>query len=48
LVISSDSAAPLDADAFARLAVELHDADGFDETVAVVQFALHAENCTYA
>ncbi|MEV6415365.1 GAF and ANTAR domain-containing protein [Kribbella sp. NPDC051718] len=46
---SSDSAAPLDADAFARLALELHDADGFDETVeAVVQFALQAENCAYA
>lgn len=46
---SSDSAAPLDADAFARLAVELHDADGFDETVeTVVQFALHAVNCTFA
>jgi hypothetical protein len=29
-------------DAFARSAVELQDADGFDETVeAVVQFALH-------
>jgi GAF domain-containing protein len=37
------------ADAFARLAVELHDADGFDDTVeAVVQFALQAENCAYA
>ncbi|MFI6829511.1 GAF and ANTAR domain-containing protein [Kribbella sp. NPDC050241] len=35
--------------AFARLAVELHDASGVDETVdAVVQFALHALNCTYA
>jgi GAF domain-containing protein len=49
LVISSDSAAPLDADAFARLAVELHDADGFADAIeAVVQFALQAENCTYA
>jgi GAF domain-containing protein len=49
LVTSSDSAAPLDADAFAKLAVELHGTDGFDETVeAVVQFALQAENCTYA
>jgi GAF domain-containing protein len=49
LVTSSDSATPLDADAFARLALELHDADGFDETVeAVVQFALQAENCAYA
>ncbi|TCC54489.1 ANTAR domain-containing protein [Kribbella pittospori] len=35
--------------AFARLAVELHDASGVDETVdAVVQFALLALNCTYA
>ncbi|ONI73803.1 antitermination regulator [Kribbella sp. ALI-6-A] len=41
-----DSAA---ADAFARLAVELHDASGVEETVdAVVQFALQALNCTYA
>jgi GAF domain-containing protein len=48
-VTPSDSAAPLDADAFARLAIELHDAPGVEETVeAVVQFALHAENCTYA
>ncbi|MFI5706532.1 GAF and ANTAR domain-containing protein [Kribbella sp. NPDC051620] len=46
---TSDSDASLDADAFARLAVELHDADGVDDTIeAVVQFALHAENCTYA
>ena len=37
------------ADAFARLAIELHDAPGVEETVdAVVQFALHALNCTYA
>jgi GAF domain-containing protein len=37
------------ADAFARLAVDLHDASGVDETVdAVVQFALQALNCTYA
>ena len=37
------------ADAFARLAVELHDADGMTETVeAVVQFALQAEACSYA
>ncbi|WP_407657630.1 GAF and ANTAR domain-containing protein [Kribbella turkmenica] len=35
--------------AFARLAVELHDADGLDETVeAVVQFALQALSCSYA
>jgi len=37
------------ADAFARLAIELHAAPGVDETVdAVVQFALQALNCTYA
>lgn len=37
------------ADAFARLAVELHDAGGVAETVeAVVQFALQAEACSYA
>ncbi|GAA0937414.1 GAF and ANTAR domain-containing protein [Kribbella koreensis] len=37
------------ADAFARLAVELHDADGMAETVeSVVQFALQAEACSYA
>ncbi|WP_405064675.1 GAF and ANTAR domain-containing protein [Kribbella sp. NBC_01505] len=37
------------ADAFAHLAVELHDADGMNETVeAVVQFALQAEACSYA
>ena len=37
------------ADAFARLAVELHDADGVVETVdAVAQFALHALNCSHA
>ncbi|WP_371402192.1 GAF and ANTAR domain-containing protein [Kribbella sp. NBC_00662] len=42
---SQDSAAT----AFARLAVELHDAPGVEETVdAVVQFALQALNCTYA
>ncbi|QNE22725.1 GAF and ANTAR domain-containing protein [Kribbella qitaiheensis] len=39
----------LGADAFARLAIELHDAAGVDETVeAVVQFALQAEACSYA
>jgi GAF domain-containing protein len=49
VVTSSDSAAPLDADAFARLAVELHGADDFDETIeAVVKFALQAENCAFA
>ncbi|TDU83696.1 GAF domain-containing protein [Kribbella voronezhensis] len=37
------------ADTFARLAVELHDADGLVETVdAVAQFALQALNCSYA
>jgi GAF domain-containing protein len=37
------------ADAFARLAVELHDADGVVETVeTVAQFALQALNCSYA
>lgn len=37
------------ADAFAQLALELHDADGMEETVdAVVQFALQAEACAYA
>jgi GAF domain-containing protein len=37
------------AETFARLALELHDADGVGETVdAVVQFALHALNCSYA
>ncbi len=34
---------------FARLALEMHEADGVDETVdAVVQFALQALNCSYA
>ncbi|MDX6280406.1 MAG: hypothetical protein QOH03_1477 [Kribbellaceae bacterium] len=37
------------ADAFARLAVELHDSDGIGETVeAVAQFALQALSCRYA
>jgi GAF domain-containing protein len=37
------------ADAFGRLAVELHDLDSLEETVeAVVQFALHALGCTCA
>jgi GAF domain-containing protein len=37
------------ADAFARLAVELHDSDGVGETVeTVVQFALQALSCRYA
>ncbi|ADB31041.1 ANTAR domain protein with unknown sensor [Kribbella flavida DSM 17836] len=40
---------PLGADAFAQLAVDLHDAVGVEETVdAVVQFALQAEACSYA
>jgi GAF domain-containing protein len=44
-----DPAEPFAADAFAQLATELHDAPGIEETVdAVVQFALQAENCTYA
>jgi GAF domain-containing protein len=48
-----ESIAPIDnqhvADSFARLAVELHDADGVVETVeAVAQFALQALNCSYA
>jgi GAF domain-containing protein len=43
-----DLAAP-SADAFARLAIELHDAPGVEETIdAVVQFALQALSCTYA
>ncbi|MEV6411462.1 GAF and ANTAR domain-containing protein [Kribbella sp. NPDC051718] len=42
-------AAPTSADAFARLAIELHDAPSVEETVdAVVQFALQALNCMYA
>jgi GAF domain-containing protein len=42
-------AATTSADTFARLAVELHDAPGVEETIdAVVQFALQALNCTYA
>src|SRR3954467_14373285 len=37
------------ADTFARLAIELHDATGVEETIdAVVQFALQALRCTYA
>jgi GAF domain-containing protein len=37
------------ADAFARLATELHDSDGVDETVdTVVQYALRALNCCHA
>ena len=37
------------ADAFARLALELHDSGGVEETVqAVVDFALQALNCSHA
>src|SRR5213595_42750 len=37
------------ADTFARLAIELHDAPGVEETIdAVVQFAQQALNSTYA
>ncbi|MEV0794272.1 GAF and ANTAR domain-containing protein [Kribbella sp. NPDC050459] len=37
------------ANTFARLAIELHDAPGVEETIeAVVQFALQALSCTYA
>jgi GAF domain-containing protein len=44
-----DGPEPMLATVFAQLAMELHDADGVDETVdAVVQFALQAEACTYA
>ena len=47
--VTMDHQATFGADAFARLAVELHDAGGVDETVeAVVQFALQAEACSYA
>jgi GAF domain-containing protein len=47
--LTEDDLASTSADAFARLAIELHDAPGVDETIdAVVQFALQALNCTYA
>ncbi|WP_425553091.1 GAF and ANTAR domain-containing protein [Kribbella lupini] len=47
--LDHDGREPMLATVFAQLAVELHDADGVDETVdAVVQFALQAEACTYA
>jgi GAF domain-containing protein len=37
------------ADVFARLAVELHETEGVEETVeAVVEFALQAVNCSHA
>lgn len=44
-----DPVAGQTADTFARLAIELHDAGGVEETVeAVVQFALQALNCSFA
>ncbi|WP_112238331.1 GAF and ANTAR domain-containing protein [Kribbella monticola] len=44
-----DPAAADIAETFARLALELHDADGVEETIdAVVQFALQALSCSYA
>jgi len=47
--VAADHQQAVDADVFARLALELHDAGGMDETVeAVVQFALQAEACSYA
>ncbi len=47
--LDHDGPEPLLATVFAQLAVELHDAEGVDETVdAVVQFALQAEACTFA
>ncbi|MFI5695874.1 ANTAR domain-containing protein [Kribbella sp. NPDC051586] len=37
------------AEVFARLAVEMHDAEGLEETIdSVVQFALQALDCSYA
>ncbi|MGW1341427.1 GAF and ANTAR domain-containing protein [Kribbella sp. NPDC002412] len=47
--LTDQDVAVASADAFARLAIELHDAPGVEETVdAVVQFALQALSCTYA
>ena len=44
-----DPAGARAAEAFARLAIELHGAGGLEETVdAVVQFALQALDCSYA
>ena len=44
-----DPSAEETADTFARLAIELHDASGVEETIdAVVEFALQALSCTYA
>ncbi|MEV8371124.1 GAF and ANTAR domain-containing protein [Kribbella sp. NPDC056861] len=45
----TDPQAGFGADVFARLAGELYDASGIDETVeTVVRFALQAEACSYA
>ncbi len=47
--VTADHQEAFGADAFARLALELHGAGGMAETVdAVVQFALQAEACSYA
>jgi GAF domain-containing protein len=47
--VTTDHQEAVGADVFARLAIELHDAGGMEETVdAVVQFALQAEACAYA
>ncbi|MFC0627567.1 GAF and ANTAR domain-containing protein [Kribbella deserti] len=44
-----DPAEPIPAHTYAELAMELHDADGVEETVeTVLQFALQAVNCTHA
>jgi GAF domain-containing protein len=44
-----DPGAEHTASAFARLAIEMHDAPSVEETIdAVVQFALQALSCTYA
>jgi GAF domain-containing protein len=46
--VSDDDGADI-AGVFARLAVELHDEGGLEETVeAILHFALQAVNCTYA
>jgi GAF domain-containing protein len=48
-VSEQDLAMSASADSFARLAIEMHEAPGVEETIdAVVQFALQALNCTYA
>jgi GAF domain-containing protein len=47
--LTEQDLAATSADAFAHLAIELHDAPGVEETIdAVVQFALQALSCTYA